>query len=111
MSKNHRAVTKYVRISPRKARLAANIIRGLPIEDALNQLKVSNLKAGALLIRTLKSAIANAEQLDGNSENLKVVEVKVDEGPTWKRAIPRSRGSRHPILKRTSHFTVAVGEK
>lgn len=103
------AKTKYVRISPRKARLAADLIRGLPAIDASLQLIHCNLKAGRLLKKTLDSAIANAEtQIDAKRENLKVIEVRVDEGPTLKRARSRNRGSRHPILKRTSHFTIVV---
>ncbi len=104
-----KAITKYVRISPRKARLAANLIRGLPVDEASLQLVFSNLKAGRLLKKTLDSAVANAEtQLEARREELKVCEVRVDEGPTLKRAKPRNRGGRHPILKRTSHFTVVV---
>jgi large subunit ribosomal protein L22 len=104
-----RAITKYVRISPRKARLAADLIRGMPVESAAQQLQFSSLKAGRLLKKTLDSAVANAEtQLEARKENLVVSEVRVDEGPTFKRAKPRNRGGRHPILKRTSHFTVVV---
>jgi large subunit ribosomal protein L22 len=104
------AVTKFVRISPRKARLAAGLIRGLPVEAALLQLETCGLKGGRLLIKTLKSAIANAELLsDTDLKGLVVEEVRVDEGPRLKRAKPRSRGSRHPFLKRMSHFTVVVG--
>lgn len=106
---NAKAVSKYVRISPRKARLAAGLIRGLSVPEASMQLMFSNLKAGRLLKKTLDSAVANAEtQLDMRRENLKVVEVRVDEGPTLKRAKPKNRGGRHPIMKRTSHFTVVV---
>jgi large subunit ribosomal protein L22 len=104
-----KAKTKYVRISPRKARLAADLIRGLPVDQATHQLNYSNLKAGRLLKKTLDSAIANAEtQMDAKRENLKVIEVRVDEGPSFKRAKSRNRGGRHPIIKRTSHFTVVV---
>ncbi|MGA8164244.1 MAG: 50S ribosomal protein L22 [Waddliaceae bacterium] len=107
--KQARAITKYVKISARKARLAANLIRGLSVEEAALQLDVSQLKAGRLLKKTLKSAVANAEtELDVRRENLTVAEVRVDEGPTLKRAKPKNRGGRHPILKRTSHFTVVV---
>ncbi len=107
--RNAKAITKYVRISPRKARLAAALIRGLSVSDATNQLKFSNLKAGRLLIKTLDSAVANAETLlDMRRENLKVAEVRVDAGPTLKRSKPKNRGGRHPIMKRTSHFTVVV---
>ena len=103
-----KAITKYVRISPRKARLAAALIRGLPVIQATAQLEYSQLKGGRLLKKTLDSAVANAEQQDAKREDLKVVEVRIDAGPTLKRAKPKNRGGRHPILKRTSHFTVIV---
>ena len=104
------AITKFVRISPRKARLAADLIRGLPVEKAMLQLETCGLKGGRLLIKTLQSAIANAELLSDKSlTDLVVEEVRVDEGPRLKRAKPRSRGSRHPFLKRMSHFTIVVG--
>lgn len=104
-----KAKTKYIRISPRKARLAAGIIRRLPVDDALTQLMYCQLRGGKLLKKTLQSAIANAEtQLDLKRENLVVHEVRVDEGPTMKRAKPRNRGGRAPIMKRMSHFTVVV---
>ncbi len=105
-----RAITKYVRISPRKARLAAGLIRNLPVEDAAVQLNFSCLKGGKLLKKTLDSAVANAENnLDLRREDLVVKEVRVDEGPTLKRAKPKCRGGKVPIKKRTSHFTVVVG--
>ncbi len=104
-----KAVTKFVRISPRKARLAADLIRGLAVPQARLQLEHCGLKGGKLLIKTLNSAVANAEmQSDASGEKLHVQEVRVDEGPRLKRAKPRSRGQRHPIIKRTSHFTVVV---
>lgn len=104
-----KAITKYIRISPRKARLAADIIRGLPVEEATLQLVHSNLKGGRLLKKTLDSAVANAEtQLDVRRENLIVSEVRVDDGPTIKRSKSVNRGRQYPVLKRTSHFTVIV---
>lgn len=109
MNETARAISKYVRISPRKARLAAGLIRGLLVPEATAQLVFSNLRAGRLLKKTLDSAVANAEtQQDVRRENLKVVEVRVDAGPTMKRAKPKNRGGRHPIMKRTSHFTVVL---
>ncbi|MES2122387.1 MAG: 50S ribosomal protein L22 [Chlamydiota bacterium] len=103
------AKTKYVRISPRKARLAAALIRGRSIEDATTQLMYCNLKAGRLLSKTLDSAVANAEtQLNVQRRDLKVKEVRVDEGPTMKRSKPKNRGGSHPVMKRTSHFTIVV---
>ncbi len=105
------AVTKYVRISPRKARLAAGLIRGKTVSQATTQLLFSNLRGGRLLKKTLDSADANAESNnDLRRDNLVIKEVRIDVGPTLKRAKPKNRGGRHPILKRTSHFTVIVGE-
>lgn len=107
----YRAITKFVRISPRKARLAAGLMRGLSPQEAERQLEYSGLKAGRLLIKTLQSAVANAEsQGEARREKLLVDEVRVDEGPRLKRSKSRSRGSQHPILKRMSHFTVVVVE-
>jgi large subunit ribosomal protein L22 len=109
---NAKAISKYIRISPRKARLAAGLIRGLSVSQAILQLLHSNLKGGRLLKKTLDSAVANAEtQLDVRREDLKVKEVRIDEGPRLKRAKPKNRGGRHPILKRTSHFTVVVSSE
>jgi len=103
------AISKFVRISPRKARLAAGLIRGLSVPQASSQLLFSSLKGGRLLKKTLDSAVANAEtQLDARREDLFVNEVRIDQGPVFKRAKPKNRGGRHPILKRTSHFTVVV---
>jgi large subunit ribosomal protein L22 len=104
-----KAITRYVRISPRKARLAADLIRGLAVEEATYQLQFCKMKAGPLLKKTLDSAVANAEtQLDVKRENLTVSEVRVDEGSRLKRARSRSKGSQHPFIRRTSHFTVIV---
>lgn len=103
------AISKHVRITPRKARLAAGLIRGLSVPKATAQLLFSNLKAGRLLKKTLDSAVANAEtQLDLRREDMIVSEVRIDQGAVLKRAKPKNRGGRHPILKRTSHFTVIV---
>lgn len=106
-----KAVTKFLRISPQKARLAAGLIRGLTVPQAAFQLMNSGLKGGRLLKKTLDSAVANAEtQLDMRRESLRIIEVRVDGGPVMKRAKPANKGKRHRILKRTSHFTVVVGQ-
>jgi len=106
------AISKHVRISPRKARLAAGLIRGLGVPQATAQLLFSSLKGGRLLKKTLDSAVANAEtQLDARRENLIVSEVRVDQGAVFKRAKPKNKGGRHAILKRTSHLTVVVSTK
>lgn len=107
-----RAYSKYLRIPPRKARLAADLIRGLPVEEAFLQLAYSELKGGKLLHKTLTSAVSNAEtQLNIPRQKLKVKEVRVDAGPVLKRAKSKSRGGRAPVMKRTSHFTVVVQEE
>lgn len=104
-----RAITKYVRISPRKARYAADLIRGMSVEKASLQLIYSKLRGGRLIKKTLDSAVANAEtQLDARRETLKVHEVRVDPGPILRRAKARSRGSSVPVNKRTSHFTIVL---
>ncbi len=103
------AKTKYVRISPRKARYAADLIRGKSVEEANIQLMFCKLRAGRLLQKTLNTAVANAEtQLNVQRRDLTVKEVRVDAGPTLKRAKPKNRGGSHPIMKRTSHFTIIV---
>lgn len=103
------AITRFVRISPRKARLAAALMRGRFVPEAILQLEHCGLKGGRLLLKTLKSAVANAEsQFEYRPEKLIVGEVRVDEGPHLKRSKPRSRGQRHPFVKRTSHFTVVL---
>lgn len=104
-----KAISKFIRISPQKARLAAGLIRGLNVEEASVQLRYSQLRGGRLIKKTLDSAVANAEtQLNLKRENLVVKEVRVDCGPTLKRAKSKNKGGKVPILKRTSHFTVIV---
>jgi large subunit ribosomal protein L22 len=107
-----KAVSKFVRISPRKARYAADLVRNLPVTHATAQLKFSDLKGSKLLLKVLDSAVANAkEQHDVAAEQLTVVEVRVDEGPRMKRVRSRNRGGRHMILKRMSHLTVVVAKQ
>lgn len=107
-----KAITKYVRISPRKARYAAALIRNLSVGEASLQLQYSKLRGGRLLKKTLDSAVANAEtQLDARRESLTVLEVRVDPGPILRRAKARSKGSSVPVNKRTSHFTIVVGNE
>lgn len=104
-----KAVSKYLRISPLKARHAADLIRGMKVQEATAQLQFSGLKAGRMLKKTLDSAVANMEmQSEAKREQMKVSGVWVDEGPRLKRAKARNKGGRSPILKRMSHFTVVI---
>jgi large subunit ribosomal protein L22 len=99
-------------ISAQKCRLVADQIRGLPVDGALTVLSFSPKKASAMLKKLLESAIANAEHNDGaDIDELKVSRVQVDEGPMYKRSMPRARGRMNRILKRTSHITIAVSDK
>lgn len=103
------AITKTQRVCPRKARLAAGLIRGKTVPVAVAQLTFCGMKGGKILLKTLMSAVANAESnFDVRRESLVVSEVRIDQGPVLKRAKPKNRGGRHPIMKRTSHLTVVV---
>ncbi|HHI96453.1 MAG TPA: 50S ribosomal protein L22 [Thermodesulfatator atlanticus] len=107
-----RAVARYVRISPYKARLVVDLIRGKPVDEALNILRFTPKKAARLVRKVLESAIANAEhnyQMD--PDRLYVKRAYVDEGPRLKRIWPRAFGRASRILKRTSHITIVVEEK
>lgn len=106
------ATHKFARISPQKARLVADLIRGKNVEQAVNILQFSDKKAAALIKKVLNSAIANAENNNGmDIDELKVSSVFVNEGPVMKRMRARAKGRGNRILKRTSHITVTVGEK
>ncbi len=109
---NVQAVYKHARISPQKARLVGDLIRGEPVERALDILSHSPKKAAALFKEVLKSAIANAEHNAGlDIDELKVSAVMVDKGMVLKRFHARAKGRGARILKRTSHITVQVAEK
>jgi len=99
------------RISPQKARLVADQVRGLPVQRALDLLKFSDKKAAGLIYKVLFAAISNAENNAGDDvDELKVKTITVDEGPMLKRFMARAKGRGTRILKRTSHITVIVGE-
>lgn len=105
------AKLRQAHITPQKARLVADQVRGLPVDRALNILRFSNKKAAALIKKVLESAIANAEHNDGaDVDELKVKTIMVDEGPIMKRWMPRARGRANQIFKRTSHVTIIVEE-
>lgn len=106
-----RAVHRHARISPQKARLVADLVRGLPVEKALTILKFSDKKAAEIMAKVLVSSMENAENNFGaDIDNLVVKSVMVDEGPTLKRMRARAKGRGDRILKRTSHITVTVAE-
>lgn len=107
----YKAIHRFARIAPRKARLVASLIRGRQVDDALTQLELSKKRGAWYLKSVLKSAIANAEEGDADRRYLYVTESRVDEGPTMKRFQPKDRGRAHSIMKRSSHLIIAVDEK
>ncbi len=103
---------KYARISAFKAREVSRAIQGLPVSAALDIVAFSPKKAAGLIAKTLKSAIANAENNnDLRVDTLVVKEATIGEGPTFKRSQPKARGSAGPIRKRTSHIRIVLTDE
>jgi large subunit ribosomal protein L22 len=107
-----KAVAKFVRVSPRKARAVVDLIRGKSYPEALTILKFTPRRACALVEKVVRSAAANAKNnYDLDPQEMLVSEIYVDQGPTMKRILPRARGMADRIRKRTSHITVVLREK
>jgi large subunit ribosomal protein L22 len=106
-----KAVSKYLRISPQKVRKLVGAVKGKPAEEGLAILKFMPQKGAALIEKTLRSAVANADQQTGiDVDNLVIRNIIADAGPTLKRFRARARGRGSRILKRTSHITVILAE-
>ncbi len=104
-----RALLRYAKLSPQKARLVVDLIRGKNAGDAMNILKFTMKRSSKIISKVLRSAVANAEQKDlGDVDALKVSRIFVDGGPVHKRFQARAMGRGAPIKKRTSHITVVV---
>ena len=104
-----KAILRYVRVAPRKARAVVDLIRGHQVAHALTMLKHTPRSAAQVVEKLLRSAVANAEQKEiGDAESLRVSKVFVDGGPTLKRFRARAMGRAASIHKRTSHITVVV---
>ena len=113
-SKEFRAIHRWARIAPRKARLVADLVRGMPVNDAVALLEGHPKRAAHFFKKVVKSALANASQdLDVDLNALVVSESRVDEGPLlggrarWR---PRAQGRATPIKKRTSHLRISLSE-
>jgi large subunit ribosomal protein L22 len=105
-----RAIAKYVRIAPRKARLVADEVRGKSYPEADSILRFTNKRAAKIIGDVINSAASNAEHNDNiDPDELFVREIRVDEGPTIKRYRARAMGRATMIRKRTSHITVELG--
>ena len=110
MSTEAKAILRGARISAQKARLVADLVRGLPVGRASDVLTYTNKKAAHLVRKVLLSAVANAENNVGaDVDELKIARIYVDEGAVMKRMHARAKGRGARILKRTSHITVEVG--
>ncbi len=107
-----RAIAKYVRMSPRKVRVVLDLVRGKNVSEAFAILKYTPKDAATVILKVLKSAVANAENnfnLDTNK--LYIAEAYANQGPTLKRFKPRAQGRAYSIMKRTSHVTLVVKER
>jgi large subunit ribosomal protein L22 len=103
------AVAKFVKRTPRKARLVADAVKGMKVGDALAFLEFSPKHAAMDLAKVIKSAAANAEHnFNLNRDDLVLKQLLVDEGPTMKRGRPVSRGMQHGYFRRTCHITAVV---
>ena len=110
-----KASLNYLRMASRKVRLVANLISGLEVQDAKNELNFLNKRAVKPIVKLLNSAIANAERNFNFDEkrlsSLYIKKIIVDEGPKLKRLMPVSRGMAHQIQKKASHITMILDEK
>ncbi|MEN6351127.1 MAG: 50S ribosomal protein L22 [Syntrophomonas sp.] len=107
-----KAIARYLRVSPFKARQVADLVRGKKVDEAVGILRYTNKKSAPLIGKVLKSAMANAEHnFDMDTTQLFVSEILVDEGPTLKRMHPRAYGRADVRRHRTSHITVVLRER
>ncbi len=106
-----RAILRYARISPLKARQVLRVIKGMNAGEALYQLKVIPKKSARIIEGVLKSALANAEQKGMDLDKLYIKKAVADEGPTFRRWLPRAHGRATIMKKRTSHITIVLEQK
>ena len=107
-----RAVLKYARCTPRKARRVIDLIRGKKAGDAMLALKFMPYRAARMVEKLLKSAMANAEQKDvAVPEEMRIAQAYVDEGPMMKRLFPRAMGRANIVKKKTCHITIVLREE
>jgi large subunit ribosomal protein L22 len=111
MTVESKAILRYARIAPRKVRRVTHLIKGKKAGDAMINLEFLPHRGGKIVIKVLKSAMANAEQKKvADPESMKVSKIFVDQGPTMKRMVPRAMGRADIIRKRTSHITLILEE-
>jgi large subunit ribosomal protein L22 len=105
------AVHRYARISPRKARLVIDLLRGMDCDAATDLLRFYHQRSASLILNVLRSAMVNADEQEADMSRLFVSEARVDGGPYYRRFRPKDRGRAHPIAKRTSHLIIKVSER
>ena len=105
------ATHRFARISPRKARLVMNLIKGRDVDEALTLLRFSKQRSAVLISKVVRSAVANAGEQEANTNTLFVTRACADPGPVIKRFQPKDRGKAYEIKKRTSHLVVELGER
>ena len=107
------AKLRYARVSPQKARLVADLVRGLDVSEAIETLTFVDKKSAPIIKKLVESAVANAEQVDDDVDidNLFVETIFVDAGPSLRRFRPRAQGRANRILKKTSHITVRLATR
>lgn len=112
-----KAILRYARVSAQKARLVADLVRGMDVPDAIETLMFTRRKTAPMVRKLIESAVANAEQSAeqaGNSldvDGMFVKTIMVDQGPSLRRFRPRAQGRATPVLKKTSHITVVLGTR
>ncbi|PID70198.1 50S ribosomal protein L22 [bacterium DOLZORAL124_38_8] len=100
-----------IRMSPKKANIVAGLVRGMNAEKALDVLRFTANKPAQVLLKVLKSAVANAEHNDGkNRSNLVIESLIINKGPVYKRYLPSTRGRALPLRKPTTHITIELAE-
>ena len=109
----YQASHRFARISPRKARLVMDLVRGRDVDDAIAMLKFSKQRVSGMIEKVIRSAVANANEQEAAPirQTLYVAKAWVDPGPVIKRFQPKDRGKAYPINKRTSHLVVTINER
>jgi large subunit ribosomal protein L22 len=109
---DYKASHRYADVSPRKMRPFASLIRGRPVDEALELLRFLPNRSARLIEQVLKSAVGNAEDRGArNIDDLVVVESRIDGGPIMKRIMPRARGTAYPIKRRYAHIRVTLSDE
>lgn len=109
---NAKAIHRYARVAPRKVRLVADLVRGMPVSRALEVLQFTRKSSAPVVAKVISSAVANARQKDSvDVDALVISQIFVDQGPMLKRFLPRAMGRATKIQKKTSHITVVVSDQ